>query len=100
ANYRFELTIEPKLESAKLEPDEKGGQQSRTVLANTALPKEGRIGQRAKRMHSMEPPEILLPDLPPQIQDNAEPGNQAGGDLYAEASRTGLFNTGRKSPVS
>ena len=65
ANYRFELTIEPRPESAKLEPEKKGGQQSRTVLANPALPKEGRIGQRAKRMHRMEPPEILLPDLSP-----------------------------------
>lgn len=85
ANYRFELTIEPRPESAKLEPEKKGGQQSRTVLANTALPKEGRIEQRAKRMHRMEPPEILLPDLPPQIPDNAEAGSQEGGDLYAEA---------------
>ena len=65
ANYRFELTIEPRPESAKLEPEKKAGQQSRTVLANTALPKEGRTGQRAKRMRRMEPPEILLPDLPP-----------------------------------
>ena len=85
ANYRFELTIEPRPESAKLELEKKGGQQCRTVLANPALPKEGRIGQRAKRMHRMEPPEILLPDLPPQIPDNAEAGSQEGGDLYAEA---------------
>ena len=85
ANYRFELTIEPRPESAKLEPEKKGGQQSRTVLANTALPKEGRIGQRAKRMHRMEPPEILLPDLPLQIPENVGAGSQEGGDLYAEA---------------
>ena len=85
ANYRFELTIEPKPESAKLEPEKKGGQQSRTVLANTALPKEGRIGQRAKRMHRMEPPEILLPDLPSQIPEDAGVGSREGGDLYAEA---------------
>ena len=85
ANYRFELTIEPRPESAKLEPEKKGGQQRRTVLANTALPKEGRTGQRAKRRHRMDPPEILLPDLPPQIPDNAGAGSQEGGDLYAEA---------------
>ena len=85
ANYRFELTIEPRPESAKLEPEKKGGQQRRTVLANTALPKEGRTGQRAKRRHRMDPPEILLPDLPPQIPDNAGAGSQEGGDLYDEA---------------
>ena len=33
----------------------------------------------------MEPPEILLPDLPPQIPENAGSGSQKGGDLYAEA---------------
>lgn len=85
ANYRFELTIEPRPESAKMEPEKKVGQQNRTRLSNTALPKEGRIGQRAKRMHRMEPPEIYLPDLPPQIPENAGAGNQEGGDLYAKA---------------
>ena len=85
ANYRFELTIEPRSESAKLEPEKKTGQQHRTVLANTALPKESRTGQRAKRMHKMEPPEILLPDLPPQVPENPGTGSQEGGDLYAEA---------------
>ena len=84
ANYRFELTIEPRPESAKLEPEKKAGQPSRAILANTALPKEGRIGQRAKRMHRMEPPEILLPDLLSQIPEDAGVGSQEGGDLYAE----------------
>ena len=67
------------------ETEKKAGQQNRTILANSALSKVGRIGQRTKRMHRMEPPEILLPDLPSQIPEDAGAGSQEGGDLYAEA---------------
>ena len=66
------------------ETEKKAGQQNRTILANSALSKVGRIGQRTKRMHRMEPPEILLPNLSWQIPENTKARTQEGGDLYVE----------------
>lgn len=88
AEYRFELTIEPRPESAKLKPEKKGGQQDWTALPATPPLQKGRIGYRSEKTQQKgfpEIPELLLPDLSPQIPKNAEAGSQEGGDLYVEA---------------
>ena len=88
AKYQFELTIEPRPESAKTKPEKKGGQKGRSALPATPPPQKGRIGYRPGKMQPMgfpEIPEILLPDLSPQIPENVKAGSQEGGDLYVEA---------------
>ena len=71
-----------------MKPEKKGGQKGRSALPATPPPQKGRIGYRPEKMQPIEfpeIPEILLPDLPPQIPENVKAGSQEGGDLYVEA---------------
>lgn len=82
SKYQFELTIEPRPDSAKVKPEKVDGQQNQAVQPITALPKAGGTGKPPHRINGPELPEILLPDISRHVLTNTEAKSQEGGDLY------------------